>query len=86
MKLALDADLQEIADMPSNTGSSLTDLENEFLELKPQIQDLDPDWYIKMGPESPLPAVAQRRIRILEQLHQTLVALQSGQSARMLSL
>jgi broad specificity phosphatase PhoE len=83
VKLALDADLQEIADIPSNTGSPLTDLENEFPELMPQIQALDQNWYIKTGPESPLPqAVAQRRIRILERLQQTLAALQNGQKGK----
>jgi len=82
VKLTLDANLQEIAEMPSNTGSPLEDLENEFPELRPQIQKLDGDWYVKVGPNSPLPAVAQRKIQILEKLQQTLIALSSDQRGK----
>ncbi|KAJ5506883.1 Histidine phosphatase superfamily clade-1 [Penicillium expansum] len=78
--LALDADLQEITDLPCNTGSSLTDLVNEFPELGPNIQALDQNWYIKTGPDSPLPqSDSDRRIQILERLQQILAALQNSQ-------
>jgi broad specificity phosphatase PhoE len=80
--LALDANLQEFADLPCNTGSPLTELENEFPELKPQIRTLDENWYIKTGPTSPLPADAQRKIEIMALLDQNLRALQSDQHVK----
>lgn len=82
VKLALDANLQEIAEMPCNTGSALTDLEQEFPELIPQIRTLDRNWYIKTGQNSPLPAVPERRARLLEQFQQTLTELSNGQKGK----
>jgi len=82
VKLALDANLQEIVDLPCNTGSPLTELENEFPELKQEIRTLDVNWYIKTGPTSPIPPDPRRKIEILEQLDQTLRALRSGQNGK----
>jgi broad specificity phosphatase PhoE len=64
--LVLDANLQEISDYPANTGSSLLKLENEFPEIAPQIQHLDPTWYIKSGSHSPL---SDFKAVILEELN-----------------
>lgn len=66
VNLVLDANLQEISDYPANTGSSLSKLVNEFPEIVPQIQHLDPKWYIKSGSNSPLPDL---KTVILEELN-----------------
>jgi broad specificity phosphatase PhoE len=66
VKMILAANLQEISDYPANTGSSLDMLENEFPEIATQIQHLDPKWYIKPGPNSPLPVL---KTVILEELN-----------------
>ena len=82
VKLVLDANIQEITELPCNTGSPLTDLETEFPELKPQILDLDRNWYIKVGPDSPSLAVPERRNQILEGLYRNLAALRNGQGGK----
>ena len=78
VELVLNANLQEVTDLPCNTGSPITDLEQEFPELAPQIRALNPDWYVKTEPNSPLPPVAQRRVEILDQLNQKLSALSNS--------
>ena len=67
----LDANLQEIDDLPCNTGSPREELIDQFPELHDEISLLHPRWYVKSGPESPLPPPrAQRKEQILKRLEQ----------------
>ncbi|KAJ5339057.1 hypothetical protein N7452_005785 [Penicillium brevicompactum] len=76
--LALDANLQEITDLPCNTGSGLNDLTTEFPGLKSAIQDLHKDWHVKTGPDSPLTQPpSKRKPEILQRLEKTLAGLQN---------
>lgn len=76
--LALDANLQEITDLPSNNGSTPNDLITEFPELKSEIEKLHEDWHVKTGPRSPLvQSLRQRKAEILERLQTTLSDLQN---------
>ncbi|KUL90128.1 hypothetical protein ZTR_02021 [Talaromyces verruculosus] len=72
--LSLDANLQEIADLPSNNGSNVNDLVDEFPGLEPEIQKLDGNW-----PRSPVPqSLSQRKDEILGRLQRDLADLQNG--------
>jgi broad specificity phosphatase PhoE len=75
VQLELDANLQEIDDIPCNNGSASADLASQFPELTTQIQSLDPHWNIKSGPQSPLPPPALRKVQILERVEHVLTAL-----------
>lgn len=76
--LALDANLQEITDLPCNTGSGLNDLTTEFPGLKSEIQKLHGDWHVKTGPRSPLTqSTSERKAEILHRLEKTLANLQN---------
>jgi broad specificity phosphatase PhoE len=81
--LTLDANLQEITDLPSNNGSTVNDLVAEFPALESEIQRLDENWHIKTGPSSPIPqSLSQRRAEILDRLQRTLAGLQNGQRGK----
>ncbi|KAF7591489.1 hypothetical protein BBP40_001535 [Aspergillus hancockii] len=76
--LALEANLQEIADLPCNNGSAVDDLVAEFPELEPEIRRLDENWHVKTGPRSPLTqSLRERQAEILERLQKTLVDLKN---------
>lgn len=70
VRLVLDANLQEIDDLPCNTGSPREELIDQFPELHDEISLLHPRWYVKSGPESPLPPRARRKEQILKRLEQ----------------
>lgn len=70
--MVLDPDLQEISDLPCNTGSPVDDLLVEFPELEPQLRGLPANWFEKTGRLDPgSQAVAARKARILESLWTT---------------
>ncbi|KAJ5471448.1 hypothetical protein N7530_008805 [Penicillium desertorum] len=76
--LSLDANLQEITDLPCNSGSPKDRLVTEFPKLSPEIHKLDLNWHIKTGNRSPLPqSLPQRKARILEKLQETLTNIQN---------
>lgn len=75
--LSLDANLQEITDLPCNNGSPKVKLVAEFPRLSSEIERLNPNWHIKAGNRSPLPQdLAQRSAMILKQLRETLAKLE----------
>ena len=63
--LALDPALQELGDLPCNTGSPVNELKFKYPALS-QLQRLDPNWYIK--PQRNLPPAPQRQQEILRPL------------------
>ncbi|OOF92528.1 hypothetical protein ASPCADRAFT_55143 [Aspergillus carbonarius ITEM 5010] len=63
--LALDPALQELGDLPCNTGSPVNELMSKFPALS-QLQRLDQNWYIK--PQRNLPPAPQRQQEILRRL------------------
>ncbi|KAE8140148.1 histidine phosphatase superfamily [Aspergillus pseudotamarii] len=76
--LALDANLQEITDLPCNTGSKVVDLTEQFPGLKSEIENLNKNWHKKAGPDSPLPQpLSKRRTEILNRLQSTLTDLKN---------
>ncbi|KAE8412676.1 histidine phosphatase superfamily [Aspergillus pseudocaelatus] len=78
--LALDANVQEITDLPCNTGSKVDTLTKEFPGLKSEIERLDKNWHKKAGPDSPLPQpLSERRAAILNPLQKTLADLKNKQ-------
>ncbi|PWY93135.1 phosphoglycerate mutase-like protein [Aspergillus sclerotioniger CBS 115572] len=65
VRLVLDPVLQELGDLPCNTGSPVNDLISEFPAL-PQLRQLDPNWYDKSRPI--LPSASQKKQDILRKL------------------
>ena len=68
VEMWLDANLQEIDDVPANTGSVSDELRRYFPGLVGQIHDMGPDWNDK----ATLPTVAQRKAQILDRMQQVL--------------
>lgn len=80
LTLVLNPDLQEISDIPCNTGSPPAELLRLFhIELKAQIEKLPLGWFKKEGDWDPSDeAVAARKSRILTLLWNTSQRLQSA--------
>jgi broad specificity phosphatase PhoE len=75
--LTLDANLQEINNLPCNTGTPKDRLAARFPRQETEISHLHPNWHVKTGPLSPLPQLpAQRKTAILERLNQALQELE----------
>ena len=71
VSLELYTNLQELDDVPANTGSDSADLLSQFPELATQIQNLPNGWNDK----STLPTGSRRKSQILERIERALTGL-----------